>query len=51
MLNIYRLEIGFPTPLQKGAGWKLEAIVPNGPKLDVLYPPKLADCAASSSVH
>jgi hypothetical protein len=51
MLNIYRLEIGLPTPLQKGARWKLEAIVPNGPKLDVLYPPKLADCPASSSVH
>lgn len=51
MLNIYRLEIGFPTPLQKGAAWKLEAIVPNGPKLDVLYPPKLADCVPSSSVH
>lgn len=51
MLNIYRLEIGFPTPLQKGARWKLEVTVPNGPKLEVFYPPMLPDCPVLSAVR
>ena len=51
MLNINRLEIGFPTSLQKGARWKLEVTVPNGPKLEILYPPMLPDCPALSAIR
>ncbi|MGB9245381.1 MAG: vWA domain-containing protein [Candidatus Acidiferrales bacterium] len=51
MLNIYRLEIRFPTPLKKGARWKLEINAPSKRKVDILYPAKLADCPASSPIH
>ncbi|MGH9745082.1 MAG: vWA domain-containing protein [Candidatus Acidiferrales bacterium] len=44
MLNIYRLEIGFPSPLQKGARWDLKVKVPNTAGLEVYYPPRLSDC-------
>ena len=51
MLNVYRLEIRFPTPLQKGARWKLEINAPGKPKVDILYPPKLADCPAPNPIQ
>jgi hypothetical protein len=49
MLHIYRMEIGFPTPLQKGARWQLKVKVPNADKLGLDYPPKLSDCAVPLS--